>query len=48
MKKLAVVLPVMVALMMIASPAFAQGAAAATAAAAETQLAMCGRGCKQW
>ena len=29
MKKLAVVLPVMVALLMIASPAFAQGAAAA-------------------
>lgn len=31
MKKIAIVLPVMVALMMIASPAFAQGTAAATA-----------------
>jgi F-type H+-transporting ATPase subunit c len=31
MKKIAIVLPVMVALMMIASPAFAQGAAAAAA-----------------
>lgn len=31
MKKIAIVLPVMVALMMIASPAFAQGTAAAAA-----------------
>ena len=41
MKKLAVVLPVMVALLMIASPAFAQGAAAA-AGASNDYLGMVG------
>ena len=43
LKKLAVVLPVMVALLMIASPAFAQGAAAA-AGASNDYLGMVGLG----